>query len=77
MPHKQALARFARWSRLYTATELAALLGVDRTYIAHLRAGRCRPSLEIAARIERASRGWQAGPIMAASWVPLEGRAAA
>lgn len=65
----RAAKRFARWSKGYTARELAELLGVDPSYISHLRAGRYTPSLVVAVRIQVASRGSEVGEIFPHEWV--------
>lgn len=43
-------------------------VGVDASTISHLRSGRRKPSLRLAAAIELASRGWPGGAIPATSW---------
>lgn len=47
---------------------VARLLGTHRSYISHLLAGRCTPSLKVAAAIERLTQDW-ADPILAVEWV--------
>lgn len=45
-------------------TAMAAKLGVDESYISHLRSGRKTPSLRIASKIESATEG----EVRATSW---------
>lgn len=44
------------------------MINRHRTLISHIFAGRARPSLEVAAAIERLTQDW-ADPILAVEWV--------
>lgn len=51
------------------AADVAKLLGCNPSYVSLLEGGRRLPSLRLAARIERLTRRWARGPIMAADWI--------
>jgi len=61
MVQKSASAeRFDAWLRRRAkraAFRVAAEIGVDESYVSHLRAGRRVPSLRVAALIEKLTRG--------------------
>ena len=46
-----------KWLETHGLLALALKLGVDKSYLSHLRSGRRRPSLETAGKIERATEG--------------------
>lgn len=64
-----AADRFAAWSRPITTVALGKLLGVDPSYVSHLRAGRRTPSLKVAVAIERLTATWEHGPIRPDEWL--------
>ncbi|GAB5548937.1 MAG: hypothetical protein SangKO_086970 [Sandaracinaceae bacterium] len=70
--------RFAEWIEATGVGRegVAALLKCAPSYVSLLKTGRRTPSLKIAARIERYSRRWPEGPIMAAEWAESEVEAA-
>ncbi len=43
--------------------------GRDPSYVSHLVAGRCTPSLEIAVAIERLTALWREGPVRCDEWL--------
>lgn len=63
--------RFDAWVSEIGGNVAAELLGLSEGTVSRLRSGQRGPSLAVAARIERATRAWSNGPIMAASWVPV------
>lgn len=64
----RALKLFIKWTDEVGATRAAELLGCDRSFISHVRAGRKKPGLQRAAALERATAKWQHGPIRAVDW---------
>lgn len=72
--HRPAAVRFREWSTPRGVAKTAAALGIRPEVCSRLRGGSQRPSLELAARIERLSGGY----VRASEWVAsAEGRAPA
>lgn len=66
---KQAAAiRFRRWTDAIGVTKVADLIGCDASFVSHLRAGRKRPSLDLAIRIEEKSDG----RVRCVDWAPAQ-----
>lgn len=69
--------------RRYRASEgikgaaLAKTIGVSKSMLSYMEAGARMPSLAVAVRLERATRGWPEGPIRPSEWLPAEGASAA
>ncbi len=68
-PAASAVRRFTRWSKQFTNADLGRLLAVDSSYIAHLRSGKRMPSLQVAVRVQLATRGTSGGEIHPCEWV--------
>lgn len=49
-------------------SQAAKLLGCTRAYVSLLQTKRRRPSLDVAASIERMTAKWSSGPIRAVDW---------
>ena len=51
--------KFSEWQKQnqYTNTELAKKLGIHVSYITHIHAGRKKPALGLALKIEQLTRG--------------------
>lgn len=64
--------RAFRRSLEWTAERLAKQVGCERSYVSLLEAGRRTPSLKVAASIERLTRHWGRGPIMASDWIAAD-----
>ena len=65
---KTARQKFSSLTDALGVTRVARELKIDVGHCSHIKSGRRRPSLEIAARIEKLSRG----AIRAASWCDEE-----
>lgn len=63
--------RFAHWLSEHelSGTEAAELLGYSTSTINKVAKGDRRPGIELALRIEDATRDWEHGPIAARDWV--------
>lgn len=62
------MARFRRWTDDLGAAKAAEVLRCSPSFVSHMRAGRKKPSLDLAVRIERASQG----RVRAVDWIPVE-----
>lgn len=63
--------RFDAWAEEIGGNVAAELLSVGESTVSRLRSGKRVPSLALAVRIQRATRGWTGGEIVAAEWVPV------
>jgi transcriptional regulator with XRE-family HTH domain len=68
---KSARERFDAWTRRsgLSTRAIGALIGCHSSYVTHIRKGRRRPSLEIAAAIARETRNLRGGPIRPEHWL--------
>lgn len=71
-PAMATVERFRSWSDTIGVAAAAQLLGVTPSMVSHLRAGRFRPGLALAARIQRVTKRSRLGVIRAADWVGAE-----
>lgn len=81
MPHApDARERFVRWfaSTGKTREAVGRELGCSGAFVGYLLSGqRDRPGLDLAFAIERATAGWEEGPILAKEWTTESAAAAA
>jgi len=72
MAETRAHALYRAWSSdVGGVCSAARILGISEGHSSRIAKGVRIPSLELAAAIERVTRAWSRGPILAVAWVPV------